>query len=349
MSKLFRYIDVLKRTRLGFDLPPAGLWNYLKHKISPYSAEIGPTSLAPITVTLFITDRCNLSCRFCCRGMMLKAKANDWQSLEMTVETANQVLDLPITRRALAVALAGGEPLLNQALPGIIRSVKQRKKQCGIVTNGILLRERLMDLKKERADEVIVSIYDDTIEKLTKILPQVCPQITVNTSYVLTRSTLENEPHVIDDVISLCRESGCRSLKFNVCVPFDGNESETFFDDCEAYRDLMRKQRERNDSFKIFFPEPPKRIISTPDDKACRLPWQKIQVDALGRGFMCCGYTTSTGSDLYFDAFAQNDKESFNSPRMTSLRKAILANNTAVPEFCRSCPHISGGSFAAHV
>jgi MoaA/NifB/PqqE/SkfB family radical SAM enzyme len=268
--------------------------------------------------------------------------------LEMTVERVEKILDLAIARRCLAVILSGGEPLLNERLSGIIGAVKRRKKQCWIITNGILLAERMEELKRAMIDEVQVSIYNNTLDDLKNILPRVAGGITINASYVLTRSTLEREPKRIDDVIALCKASGCRSLKFALCAPFKGNDSETIFDDCEIYKELLQNKSNQNDTFRVFYPPPVKRELFNVKEKACRLPWQRLMVDALGRGVMCCVNISTDGSELFFDVFSDDERQSYNSYNVVELRKKLLANDLSVPDLCKSCPHLPG-SFSSRI
>jgi hypothetical protein len=99
------------------------------------------------------------------------------------------------------------------------------KTRLGVITNGLLLKNCSPELFKGNSEgggicEILVSIYDNTKEKLSRILPKVSHLVNANASYVLLKSKLiessKNDFCDLVDMIKMAKESGCKSLKFNL-------------------------------------------------------------------------------------------------------------------------------------
>jgi len=104
----------------------------------------------PISVTLFLTNRCNLRCTYC------YARAGEFEGLDMPVELYRAALDLIMknARRAAKLAMVnfhgGGEPTLAwETLTGAVDYARQtanagqvRGLQFGLATNGTASRDR---------------------------------------------------------------------------------------------------------------------------------------------------------------------------------------------------------------
>ena len=106
----------------------------------------------PLKVTYHITYRCNLSCPFCNRRTMdAPAEMNTIQVKEMMREFRGM--------GACFWVFNGGEPLLREDLPELIDYAKDLGLHCSIVTNGVLLAEKLEKVPRFRKlDFVQVSL-----------------------------------------------------------------------------------------------------------------------------------------------------------------------------------------------
>ena len=267
--------------------------------------------------------------------------------MDMTPAAAAEIMDLEIARRSLVVSLSGGEPLLNTEITGIIKEVKKRKKLCGIITNGSLLPLHLTELLGSGLDDIQVSLYDRHLDTLRKTLPGMCREFPVNASYVILKSVLERSPEKIYEIIDLCVDAGCGSLKFNICVPYNNDTSETIFDDNAAYKALVSKIRSRKiKGTAIYCPRAVSRMIDSRKDKKCHIPWQALSADSLGRMTMCCGFEML--SVIPTDLFAESSSESYNNAVLQNLRKNLLSDDAGIDERCRCCPHRSG-SYASRL
>ena len=103
------------------------------------------------------TLRCNLSCRHCGSDC-----AKDLNATEMPLEHFLPVLDEIAQHQdpaTIMVSTVGGEPLVRHDIVECGREIKQRGFQWGLVTNGYLLDEKMMDaLVKAGIDSMAVDL-----------------------------------------------------------------------------------------------------------------------------------------------------------------------------------------------
>ena len=117
-------------------------WLRVKGAYSP-----GPTGL-----NLYVTSKCNSNCSFCARQKGLVPTAPD-----VTAEGIKLLFqDYPTIR---SVCVAGfGEPLMSENLPSILSCLKEAKKFVGLITNGLLLQERAIELSYYGLGSLSVSV-----------------------------------------------------------------------------------------------------------------------------------------------------------------------------------------------
>jgi pyrroloquinoline quinone biosynthesis protein E len=102
----------------------------------------------PLSVRAFLTTRCNLRCGHC--------KVYQRKAEEMDTEGWKRAIDKLDELGTVSVIFLGGEPLLRTDLPEIL-SYSHRRMFTSIVTNGVLLRDRLPDIGPH-LDRLSVSI-----------------------------------------------------------------------------------------------------------------------------------------------------------------------------------------------
>lgn len=95
-----------------------------------------------------VTLRCNLRCTYCDYPQL--------QAAEMPVADALARLEEMAARGLRKLSLVGGEPLLYDGLPQLLRRCRERRVYCNIITNGILFTARAAELRE--ADLVIFSL-----------------------------------------------------------------------------------------------------------------------------------------------------------------------------------------------
>ena len=93
----------------------------------------------PLALYWKVTRRCNLHCAYC--GVSTRGGP------ELPTETLITLLGEAAAAGAYRVTLSGGEPLVRSDIGALIRSLTSRGVSVGLDTNGILVPERLDDLR----------------------------------------------------------------------------------------------------------------------------------------------------------------------------------------------------------
>jgi GTP 3',8-cyclase len=140
----------------------AGARHILARMSHPASQTRSPTLLDTLgrplrSLRISVTDRCNLRCAYCMpeadyswlpRGELL--------TFEELTRLVSVFADLGVTR----VRLTGGEPLLRQELPALVRLLRRdaRLTDVALTTNGVLLAEQLEALLDAGLHRVTVSL-----------------------------------------------------------------------------------------------------------------------------------------------------------------------------------------------
>jgi MoaA/NifB/PqqE/SkfB family radical SAM enzyme len=109
--------------------------------------------LFPKTVTLFLTNRCNLLCEHC--GQNSSKALPDELSLTEILNLIPRLLEL----RVKYVSFSGGEPFLREDIFEIIRAFKNNGFIVGVISNGLISNQKLLDkIADSDLDSINVSI-----------------------------------------------------------------------------------------------------------------------------------------------------------------------------------------------
>jgi MoaA/NifB/PqqE/SkfB family radical SAM enzyme len=118
----------------------------------------------PVSINLDLTSSCNFACPHCVDASIINTGAN----LELT--TIQQTIDTLTERGLLSVILlGGGEPTLHKDFTTIVRYIKSKGLQLGIVTNGSRLTQiaQIVDLL-EKEDWLRISLDAGSEETFVK-------------------------------------------------------------------------------------------------------------------------------------------------------------------------------------
>lgn len=120
-------------------------------------------SFSPVTLSLNLTQRCNLDCRMC-----LQYKKGNVQTDQVRLRyPREQEMDWPVLKSLIdqaadmhcMVYLTGGEPFLHPEIIKVAHYAKQKKIYLSIVTNGLSLNRHVEDLVKIGVDNITVSVH----------------------------------------------------------------------------------------------------------------------------------------------------------------------------------------------
>lgn len=100
----------------------------------------------PIFLSLFITNRCNLRCRYCFVSDADCSK--EFLSKEYSLEEVKRIVDEFYAMGTRMIFLLGGEPLVHRDIGGVIDHIAGKGIYLHVVTNGLLIERRLADLKR---------------------------------------------------------------------------------------------------------------------------------------------------------------------------------------------------------
>lgn len=103
----------------------------------------------PVFVCFYLTNRCNLRCRYC---FVVDDKIDkEILSAEFTREEAFRFVDEFYSLGTRMMFLLGGEPLLHKHIGDIVDYIVRKGIVLHVVTNGTLLAERVEAVKKAHA------------------------------------------------------------------------------------------------------------------------------------------------------------------------------------------------------
>jgi organic radical activating enzyme len=356
MDKTFRYLHLLQHGRFGLSLPRGSLTNYLNIRRGHITETVGGTSSSFPIVSIFAAMRCNLKCSFCVCAPYFK----DWREYEMTPDVLRRILDFDAVKRSLMIVFTGGEPTLNKDIAELIGLTRRRKHLVGMITNGVLMENMAGDCAKAGLCDVQLSIYDTTKDMLGAILPRITPLFPVHASYVLLKSKLHDSQKdvfsPIIEIIRMAKESGCSSLKFNLCQSVAGRPGtgETVTGPDDAYDRMIEQCKQRlkdvhftgykgkgglpSPKFTVFFPAPvPGFGNRTTGERKCRLPWNLGTFGANGSYGFCCGAKIDPGLNAF-----ENCEAVINSGDARRIRKCLIDMNEPLAPECAKCVYLEG-------
>ncbi|MHB8880758.1 MAG: radical SAM protein [Thermodesulfovibrionales bacterium] len=99
----------------------------------------------PIFLSLFISNRCNLRCKYC--FVIDDTISKDILNAEYSKEEVKSIIDEFYDLGTRMVFLLGGEPLLHKDIGEIVDYIVKKGIYLHIITNGTLLEKKLDDIK----------------------------------------------------------------------------------------------------------------------------------------------------------------------------------------------------------
>jgi len=337
---------------------PGVLFNSVKYKLLPLSPEL---CYSPLSLTLWITDRCNLKCNFCLKNIETVEYRHKVLP-DMTLETFQNLLK--IFKFTVYIQFIGqGEPLLNKDIFSMINYGSKLKKEMTLVTNGTLLdrqtSERLINygllaisvsLKAISAQEYEENTgcdercyYNvlDGVRYLVESKRAKKKTTKIMLSFILCKSRLKQLP----EVIKLAESLGVDILRIQNLIPFGefnfdkkGGREALFRDDQEvvSFLENMKKKKYAVD---IFWP-----VLLYKDYYCglCSCCFDSLSIDAAGNISFCDRVLPPSAE--YGNVF--KDKDAWNLRCFKELRKKLLLKNKDIPDMCKFCVELSKDSIA---
>lgn len=108
----------------------------------------------PNLMSFAVNDVCNAVCEHCSFFSGVEDKSRKVLDLEHSKRVIKEGQELGVS----VINFVGGEPLLREDLPEILRSVDKNLSTTVMFTNGLLLEEKIQELKDAGLDSVYISI-----------------------------------------------------------------------------------------------------------------------------------------------------------------------------------------------
>jgi len=151
----------------------------------------GLPMFSPISINLDLTSACNFSCPFCVDSKLINAgKSLTSAEVKKTVDTLHSHGLLSV------ILIGGGEPTLHRDFGEIVRYIKSKNLQIGIVTNGSRLEkiEAIVEALKEK-DWIRISI-DAAGEEVFRDIHLPKTRVTLNRILEKAKKVKEKNPMV---------------------------------------------------------------------------------------------------------------------------------------------------------
>jgi len=180
------------------------------------------------TLYFYLTGGCNLNCRHCWIDPQYTGETRAKAQLDRGLFSSivDQALDLGLE----GVKLTGGEPLLHEDMSLFLETIRKKKLDLTVETNGVLLTPEIsqaiaacgspdVSVSLDSADEVTHEwmrrkrgCFRKTITGIENLVNAgISPQIIV--------SVFRRNSHQLEDVVRLAEDLGASSVKFNVTQP----------------------------------------------------------------------------------------------------------------------------------
>lgn len=144
---------------------------------------------SPTSINLDLTSACNFSCPFCVDSKLINAgKSLALEEVKKTIHTLHSHGLLSV------ILIGGGEPTLHKDFGEIVRYIKSKKLQLGIVTNGSRL-EKIEAVAGELREKDWVRISIDAAgEEVFKALHLPRTQVTLRRILEKAKKVKKNNP-----------------------------------------------------------------------------------------------------------------------------------------------------------
>lgn len=288
----------------------------------------------PISFGVYVTSRCNLKCPFCYNRGVNKDRAGQ---LDMTVEGMTALLEHPTLKDAVRVAFTGGEPLLHPDLFAFVALARKHRKLTYVATNGLLLGERLDELRAAPLSTAHVSLYEQHLDRQAEGVQRLRaanPRVLVFFATIVT--SRPESWQAMRRTVEVAAACGVRDLLFSAYSPVSANDLDLCYtednDTMRAY--LAEFAAEFGRDYRLSLPKP------LPRDRArrfCVVPYTAPYVGIQGAFTPCCEIlppTTAHGTVF--------DGDFWNGDYLVHFRENFVSGFPVHPR-CEHCPGSAQG------
>jgi len=323
----------------------------------------------PYKLDFFVTNRCNLKCRFCQFPLLEQKNYKNELSKDMLFSLINEASKLDVK----IIGILGGEPFLRKdvILP-LMSLIKNKGIDGSLVTNGTLLSTKQIkeiikikwDLIRFSLDSSSEKLHDflrggksfnkvilniKTFQKFKKELSKTIPAIEINT--VICRKNIKDIP----EIIKLASKLEINNILFLPMIEFIDNIEYLKIRDkditlllqqikkakkiAEKYNIITNLDTIEHDSLFTKANHMEKIILSTDKEREkdfipCYLPWYGLNISTEGIVTPCAA--ASGNPELYCGNVHESNLETiWKNKAFVRLRKRMIRRK--LPEVCSKC------------
>lgn len=197
---------------------------------------------------LSVTDSCNLRCKYC----MPEYTKESCQKERLSIEEMKNICSIFISQGIDKIRLTGGEPLVKKGIVDLIQYISSypQVKDIAITTNGLLLEEMAVDLKKAGLKRINISLDSLVPEKffgmtrggdLSKVLRGIELAETIGLGPIKLNVVLINgfNDDEIEDFVNLTRDRNIE-VRFIELMPI-GEVANWSLDHFISNEEILRK------------------------------------------------------------------------------------------------------------
>lgn len=335
-------------------------------------ARWGPDKTSgPWRITLFPTNRCNLTCSICWQRGVAGLDSSKETSDERLLELVDEAAELGVHDWCI---IGGGEPLIRGDLVmEMCRRIRNYGMNGVLQTNGTLLNEaRIRQLLDIGWSEVNVSLDGPTLEindeirskgsfaKATKnirLLSEMkrergCTKPVVSLYTVLTSTNFDK----IDQMVELAHELGCDDGGVQLTTMVVHSEIGERFQLSEKHKAALPEHVEKAIECAAKYEQPhnfvlylKEEVVADPNamrdardtesydgiaGALCVEPWVSIAITATGELGPCCAFFDPTAENIQTTSL----RDAWLGPYMQKVRGQMMVHQP--PEYCSRCPSI---------
>ncbi|MBM2832897.1 MAG: hypothetical protein HW406_58 [Candidatus Brocadiaceae bacterium] len=331
-------------------MKPFSIFQIANYFHSRYAAKSCVCKAEPVSICLFLTDRCTLSCKWCLR--QTDTSFNTRTRVDMSLETVNRIL--PYFPKATHVSLAGfGEPLLVDNLFKIVAECKKRPMRVNLITNGTLLTERIEEIIQAGLHRISISMnslnsseYQSTcggsettfhtvlkgIELLVRKRTSKKPYLHI--SFVLSRDLFKR----IAEIIKFAEDAGVDFLDMHNLISHDKDDiyKGMLTSDDEEVNVCLNEWRKKEYKVKVGWPVLVQKGLEKPV-RICKTLWGWIGVDMEGN---TAGCSKAMPTNIKYGNLFKEGTKVWNNEFRKGLRMSFLNRDKFLLDCCKTCTEV---------
>ncbi len=330
------------------------IWNAFLYKALPKKEVL---NYQPITLLIYLTDRCNYQCPFCPHHSKLAKEKYPYfhePVPDLKLEDFKKILDL--FPKTIMITFAGvGEPLLHPQLFDMADYATTKNMYSQLITNGSLLDEEKIERIVNNPNFYLVSVslnaitpeeYALSFEGRSDIFERVVSNIKnlvlkkrekkhnlleVAVSFVVHKKNISKAKHFVE----FAEKLEVDRVIFNNLIDFgiSGFEKENqLYKEDEETRGYFEELKKflKNKKIKVNLPV----LFSQEIKKKCPWFFKNLSIDGAGN-VGGCGRVMNPSSE-YGNVFKEG-KSVWNNQYFRKMRKVFLDPTIPLPKYCQSC------------